>query len=52
LPQEIAEWVDDDADGEGQTALCPKCGIDAVLPGNAGFDLAPDFLAKMKAHWF
>lgn len=27
-PQEIKEWVDD-----AQTALCPRCGIDAVLAG-------------------
>jgi len=25
---EIRQWVDD-----GQTALCPRCGIDSVLPG-------------------
>ena len=25
---EVEEWVDD-----GETALCPFCGIDAVLPG-------------------
>lgn len=25
---EIAEWIDDD-----RTALCPRCGVDAVLAG-------------------
>jgi hypothetical protein len=51
-PAEILDWVDEDADGKGQTALCPKCGIDAVLPAAPGFDLTPQFLAAMKAHWF
>ena len=26
-PEEIEEWID-----KSQTALCPKCGIDSVLP--------------------
>jgi hypothetical protein len=28
-PNEINEWVD-----EGSTAICPKCGIDSVVPGD------------------
>ena len=51
-PGDILDWVDEDADGQGQTALCPKCGIDAVLPSEAGFELSPEFLARMKAYWF
>jgi len=27
LPQEVTEYTD-----QGETALCPKCGTDAVLP--------------------
>ena len=30
-PATIKEWVNKDA----QTALCPHCGIDAVLPGDS-----------------
>ena len=30
-PGEIHEWVDADEQGLGQTALCPRCGIDAVI---------------------
>lgn len=46
-PAEIDEWTDD-----GETALCPRCGIDAVL-GDAG-DFAPDaaFLQAMHRRWF
>jgi hypothetical protein len=28
-PNEIKEWIDDD-----ETALCPKCGIDSLVPGD------------------
>jgi len=51
-PIEIAEWVDEDQSGLGQTALCPKCGIDSVLGDRSGFPVSSDFLASMKAHWF
>jgi hypothetical protein len=46
-PDKIAEWIDSD-----QTALCPHCGIDSVIPAASGFELTPEFLASMKAHWF
>jgi len=51
-PNEVLEWVDEDNEGQGRTALCPKCGIDAVLPGSVGFELSPEFLTMMRAHWF
>jgi hypothetical protein len=28
LAEEVSRWVDDEL-----TALCPRCGVDAVLPG-------------------
>lgn len=40
---DISEWIDG-----GETALCPHCGIDAVLPG----EYPDDFLAEMRAHYF
>lgn len=55
-PAEIEFWVDpptgdDDDDLErGTTALCPRCGIDSVLPLGPGMDVA--FLEHMKAYWF
>lgn len=51
-PDEIREWVDDDADGVGQTALCPACGIDSVLGDRAGYELSQSFLRRMQALWF
>jgi len=44
-PAAITEWVD-----AGTTALCPRCGIDAVIPLRPGMDEA--FLRRMKARWF
>jgi hypothetical protein len=52
LPTQIDEWVDEDEDGIGQTALCPKCGIDSVLGSKAGFSLSSEFLQMMRSHWF
>lgn len=51
-PTEIEEWVDEDPAGTGQTALCPRCGIDSVIGSGAGIPLTPEFLSKMKAYWF
>jgi len=44
-PSEITKWIDDDA-----TALCPRCGIDAVLPDSV--DLSEEFLRTMHDYWF
>ena len=45
-PSKIKEWIDG-----GETALCPKCGIDSVLPGFYGL-VSPEFLQSMYYKWF
>lgn len=52
-PQEIKEWLiaDNPCDKEG-TALCPHCGIDAVIGESSGFPITIDFLKKMNEYWF
>jgi hypothetical protein len=50
-PERIEEWTDP-VDGEGQTALCPKCGIDAVIGDRAGFPISGEFLKRMRSYWF
>src|SRR5262245_25695988 len=50
-PWEITHWTDD-AEGVGQTALCPKCGIDSVIGSESGFPLTREFLAAMNTQWF
>ncbi len=46
-PAKIREWID-----AGQTALCPCCGIDAVIGNASRYPLTQEFLGQMKAHWF
>jgi len=52
-PAAIVEWVDELEPGdEGQTAICPKCGIDSVLGDKSGYPLNLDFLKQMHSVWF
>jgi NAD-dependent SIR2 family protein deacetylase len=46
-PSDIDEWVDD-----GQTALCPKCGIDSIIGLASGYPITTEFLQRMHDHWF
>ncbi|MBB2961679.1 cytoplasmic protein [Methylobacterium sp. R2-1] len=47
-PDEIAEWIDEDA-----TALCPRCGIDAVIGDLSGYPAGSvTFLRAMHQEWF
>jgi hypothetical protein len=50
-PGEINSWVDT-IDGIGQTAVCPKCHIDAVIGSDSGYPIEAEFLAQMRRHWF
>jgi hypothetical protein len=47
IPDEITDWTD-----EGDTALCPNCGIDSVIGDASGFPVTPEFLAAMERRWF
>ena len=44
---EISEWID-----EEETAMCPKCGIDAVIGSASGYPITDAFLQEMKHWWF
>jgi uncharacterized paraquat-inducible protein A len=46
-PASIREYTDG-----GQTALCPKCSIDSVIPAQAGWELTGEFLTAMRVYWF
>jgi hypothetical protein len=35
-----------------RTALCPKCGIDSVLPSNSPYELTVDTLKELNKFWF
>jgi len=51
---EIDIWCDDPDGGlTGTTAICPRCGIDSVLPDNIpGVELSPSLLSEMRHYWF
>ena len=52
-PVEITDWLDDRIHGvQGRTALCPKCGIDAVIGAAAGHPITEAFLRAMRRRWF
>lgn len=52
-PTEIHKWTDKPAaGGPSTTALCPYCGIDAVLPEAASIAIAPALLGAMREYWF
>ena len=51
-PDEILAWTDEDKDGQEQTAICPRCGIDAVIGDKSGVDVSYDFLVRMNEYWF
>jgi hypothetical protein len=48
-PSEITDWIDDDTD---KTAICPHCGIDAIIGESSGLPITKEFLEKMYEHWF
>ena len=43
----VKEWIDN-----SQTAICPKCGIDSVLPVNDDSNNTQDMLQEMWKHYF
>jgi hypothetical protein len=51
-PAEIKEWTDEE-NTKGMTALCPYCGIDAVVGENSGYPINNEnFLKAMNERWF
>jgi hypothetical protein len=45
---EVEDWCDD-----GNTALCPYCGIDALIGDVSSFPITdPSFLRAMHQYWF
>ncbi|WP_339146837.1 MULTISPECIES: cytoplasmic protein [unclassified Sutcliffiella] len=46
-PSLISEWIDQE-----DTAVCPHCGIDAVIGESAGFPITKEFLSEMNRVWF
>mgnify|MGYP003454409053 FL=1 len=53
-PQDITQWWEEskNSDLESATAVCPHCGIDAVIGSASGYPITQAFLEKMKGQWF
>ncbi len=58
-PDEIVAWtglgfddVDDPRAINNQTALCPRCGSEAVLGDKSGYPINSQFLGRMNEAWF
>jgi hypothetical protein len=51
-PAEVTDWIDEDENGTGTCALCPRCGIDSVIGSASGYPVTEEFLRKMKRYWF
>ena len=47
-PKEITQWLGDPP----ETAVCPYCGVDAVIGAYTGYPITPEFLERMHRHWF
>ncbi|MCX6365382.1 MAG: cytoplasmic protein, partial [Armatimonadetes bacterium] len=47
LPTEIFDWIDNK-----QTAICPHCGVDAVVGSASGITVTKHLLNQMHDHWF
>lgn len=49
---DVDHWTDADSLDVGQTAMCPHCDIDAVIPRIPGYPFDKRFLARMNRYWF
>ena len=47
-PSAITDWTDYKQD----TALCPRCGVDAVIGSASGAPITAAFLKQMHRRWF
>ncbi len=47
----VTEWTPEPNGGD-VTALCPKCGVDSVLPAREGAKVDREILLAMRAYWF
>lgn len=47
LANEVVEFLEVE-----NTALCPKCGIDSVLPDTSGYEFTKENLLELHKFWF
>ena len=44
---DITEWTDD-----GETAICPKCGVDSVICNDSNYKVTEEDLEKLHEYYF
>ena len=51
MVSDIKEWIDDE---NGNTAVCPYCGIDSVIPESIDgeYELTQEILQEMNQRFF
>ena len=47
-PVEIEMWIND---SKG-TAICPYCGVDAIIGESSNYEITKEFLEEMNKYWF
>ncbi|MBP5216479.1 MAG: sel1 repeat family protein, partial [Bacilli bacterium] len=47
--RDVQEWIDDE---EGVTALCPECGMDAVVGDASGYPISKELMKEMNLAFF
>ena len=62
IPDEIVQWIKErpaqgrpgivENSNRHLTAICPHCGVDAVIGESSGYPITKEFLAMMKEYWF
>ena len=45
-PEKIQDWIQE------ETAVCPFCAVDSVIPESEEYDLTDQLLLDMKDYWF
>jgi hypothetical protein len=50
FPSEIVRWLEDESGNE--TAVCPHCGVDAVVGSASGIPIMPGVLRRAHERWF
>ncbi|MBU3537649.1 cytoplasmic protein [Polynucleobacter sp. UK-Gri1-W3] len=47
----VEQWLSE-ANGQGDTGWCPRCGVDSLIGDASGIPLTPSFLAAMNGKYF
>ena len=48
---QVVDWLDEQYEQQA-SAVCPRCGVTAVIGDAAGYPIDEDFMAAMHACWF